>query len=136
MTKLRMVIVENDEDERFFMKEGFDASGLFELMAILKNGDELEDWLAANESTLPDLILSDLNMPGKDGYDVIKMVTSSPVFSKVPVIITSTSSTKSLMDKCLQLGAAHYIVKPDTFIDYTPFAQKLHDYATATLSKQ
>ena len=126
MRKYRIIVVENDEDEQFFMKEGFDASGLFDIIAQAKNGDALFEWLKANPSNLPDLILSDLNMPGKNGYDIISGMRESATLNHIPVVITSTSSIKSIMDKCLEMGAADYVVKPDSFIEYAPFAEKFH----------
>ena len=126
MTKYKIVIVENDEDEQFFMKEGFTTAGLFEILAQLRNGDELFEWLEANKTQLPEVILSDLNMPGKNGYDIIVGVKENPAYRHIPVIITSTSSAKIMMDKCLALGAADYLVKPDTFIAYVPFVENLY----------
>jgi PleD family two-component response regulator len=46
--------------------------------------------------------------------------------SHIPVIITSTSSAKIIIEKCFEKGAADYVVKPDTFIEYTPFVKKLY----------
>jgi CheY-like chemotaxis protein len=126
MKKHRIIIVENDEDEQFFMKEGFDAVALFEIMAQLKNGDVLMEWLKEHENDLPDIILSDLNMPGKNGYDIIREITGDSRYQHIPVIITSTSSTKTIMEKCLAMGAAAYIVKPDTFVEYVPYVRRLH----------
>lgn len=126
MNKYRIVIVENDEDEQLFMKEGFDATDLFQIMAQLSNGDHLLKWLEENVNNLPDVILSDLNMPGKNGYDIITAISESPVYRHIPVIITSTSSTKMTIDKCMDLGAADFIVKPETFIEYVPFVKQLH----------
>ena len=128
MIKYRIVIVENDEDEQFFMKEGFDASGLFEILAQVENGDVLFEWLTANRSLLPDIILSDLNMPGKNGYDILEGIKSNPAYLHIPVIITSTSSAKVMIDRCLSLGAADYKVKPDTFIAYRAFAEELYQF--------
>lgn len=126
MKKFSIIIVENDEDEQFFMKEGFDASGLFEILAQVSSGDSLLEWLNDHPATKPDLILSDLNMPGKNGYDILDEMRSNPQWEKIPVIITSTSSTKSIIDKCYSKGAAEYIVKPETFIEYEPYVQNLH----------
>ena len=126
MKKYKVIIVENDEDEQFFMKEGFDDSGLFEIMAQVKNGDLLMEWLASHEDSLPDVILSDLNMPGKNGYDIIEEVTGNERYAHIPVIITSTSSTTTIINKCLAMGAAEYLVKPETFVAYKPFAENLH----------
>ncbi|WP_247236722.1 response regulator [Telluribacter sp. SYSU D00476] len=126
MRKFKIIVVENDEDEQFFMKQGFDTSGLFEIITMVRNGDVLLEWLTDNQATLPDVILSDLNMPGKNGYDIISGIKSNPTYTHIPVIITSTSSTKTIVDKCLNLGAADYVVKPDTFIEYVPYVENLH----------
>ncbi|GAA4746875.1 response regulator [Flavisolibacter ginsenosidimutans] len=126
MKTYRIIIVENDEDEQFFMKEGFDAAGGFQIVAQLKSGDDLFEWLNEHKDNLPDVILSDLNMPGKNGYDIIEEQKKTGWWSKVPVIITSTSSTKSIMDRCLAQGAAAYIVKPDTFVEYVPYVRNLY----------
>jgi CheY-like chemotaxis protein len=126
MKKYKIILVENDEDEQLFMREGFEASGLFDIIAQVKNGDLLLQYLQTNKNNLPDIILSDLNMPGKNGIDIINEVTTNHEYRRIPVIITSTSSTKSIIDKCLAAGASDYVVKPDTFIDYAPFVQDLH----------
>ena len=119
--RYKIIIVENDEDEREFMLQGFKESNKFEILAMLKNGDLLLDWLGKNEQK-PDLILSDLNMPGKNGYDIILHMKSW----QIPVVITSTSTTRSIIERCLDSGAADYIVKPDTFVEYEDFAKRFH----------
>ena len=126
MKKYKIIIVENDEDEQLFMKEGFDAADMFEIIAQLKNGDALLEWLNENPQALPDVVLSDLNMPGKNGYDVITDLKTNPSYSHIPVIITSTSSTKTIIDKCMSTGAADYIIKPDTFVEYVPYVKNLY----------
>src|SRR5215208_4326880 len=100
MKKYKIIIVENDEDEQLFMKEGFDAAGLFDIIAQVANGDFLLDWLEGHPSVLPDIILSDLNMPGKNGYDIITDMKTNSAYAHIPVIITSTSSAKIIIDKC------------------------------------
>lgn len=127
MKRYKIIIVENDEDEQLFMKEGFETANLFEVIAVVLNGDTLFEWLTQNVNSLPDIILSDLNMPGKNGYDVIKEVKSNPLYSHIPVVITSTSSTRTIMEKCITAGASEYIVKPETFIEYVPYVKDLYN---------
>ena len=128
MKKYKLIIVENDEDEQFFMKEGFDTVGLFEIVDQVKNGDVLFEWLSDNKNSLPEIILTDLNMPGKNGYDILEGIKANPAYMHIPVVITSTSSAKIMIDRCLNLGAADYRVKPDTFIAYAPFATDLYQF--------
>jgi CheY-like chemotaxis protein len=126
MKTYNIIVVENDEDEQLFMKEGFDSAGLFRIITMVKSGDELFEWLEANSAKLPDLILSDLNMPGKNGYDIIDEMQENPLYASIPVVITSTSSTPTIISKCLARGAADYVVKPETFIEYVPYVERLY----------
>lgn len=127
MKQYKLVIVENDEDEQMFMKEGLEKAGGFDIIGMAMNGDDFIAWVKENAGkALPDFVLSDLNMPGKNGYDVIDYVRSHPQLQSVPVIILSTSSSDINVRRCLSLGAAAYLTKPDTFMDYVPFATKLY----------
>ena len=94
--------------------------------AIIAEASDAEELLKKAFQDKWDLVISDLNMPGKNGYDVISDVKANPSYSHIPVIITSTSSTRTIIDKCLALGAADYIVKPETFVEYVPYVKKLH----------
>lgn len=126
MHNCKIVLIENDEDERFFMKEAFVNSGLFDVVAEFRNGDPLMEWLKTEPASRPDVILSDLNMHGKNGYEVIQDIKSSADFSEIPVVITSTSQIRSIIDRCLSLGADDYLVKPEVFTNYEDFVVELH----------
>jgi CheY-like chemotaxis protein len=130
MKKYRIIVVENDEDEQLFIREAFHAADMFDIIQQVENGDKLMEWLGNNKTNLPDFILSDLNMPGMNGYDIIEEMKTNPLYAHIPIIITSTSSTPSMMQKAVDKGAAAYLVKPDTFVDYEPFAKELHGIIT------
>ena len=125
MEKIKLLIAENDEDEQFFMQDGFEGSGYFKIIAFASSGDELLELLRSEANDKPDMILSDLNMPGKNGYDILRELGADPVFSAIPIVITSTSSIKSVINTCMQLGAAKFIQKPETFVEYAEFAKEL-----------
>ena len=130
MEKYTIVMVENDEDERMFMREGFEEFGQFTVLDIVEDGNALFEWLENHAGLSPDLILTDLSMPGKNGYDILKWLKASLKFSGIPVIITSTSSAPVSVKKCLDLGAVEYLLKPDTFTEYIDFARRLHEMVT------
>ena len=79
-----------------------------------------------HQNELPDIVLSDLNMPGKNGYEIIEAFKENPRWSHIPVVITSTSSTPTIINKCMAAGAADYVVKPDTFIEYGPYIKHFY----------
>ncbi|MCE7066988.1 response regulator [Dyadobacter sp. CY326] len=127
MNQFKLVIVENDEDERFFMNEAFQESEEFQILGAFENGDTLIEWLdQTNASDQPEIILSDLNMPGKNGYDILTHVQAHPEYAHITVIITSTSTVVSIREKCLSLGAKDYLVKPEIFIDYSDYVKNLY----------
>lgn len=130
MKKIKLIIVENDLDEQEFMEEGFKDSGLFDLIAMLRNGDELFSYLSAHPNQLPDIILSDLNMPGKNGYDIIQGIRENKAYAHIPVVITSTSNSREFINKSLGLGAALFLLKPDTFNEYKEYAANFHKKLT------
>ncbi|TCJ19347.1 response regulator [Flaviaesturariibacter flavus] len=127
MKTYRIILVENDDDEQLFMKDSFQRAGVFELLTVASNGEELLEWISKN-STRPDLVLTDLNMPGMNGMDILGAFRDDPRLRGIPVVITSTSSTPSIIDKCMDAGAANYMVKPDTFIQYDPFVKELYQF--------
>lgn len=125
--KIRMLIVEDNEDERLFMKEGFIQSGLYEIVGEAENGYDMLQLLNQPSFSLPDVIFSDLNMPGKNGYEVITDVQANEALSHIPVIILTTAPLVPYADRCINLGACAYYTKPDTFLEYKEFAEKIHN---------
>lgn len=127
--KIKVVLVEDNEDERDFMKEGLTASELFEVVAEASNGEELLALFKHTKEQAPPLILCDLNMPGKDGYDVLRDIKDHKAFSRSCVIILSSAPKFPYAERCKKLGACAYFTKPDTFLEYEEFAGLLYKEA-------
>jgi len=127
MNKLKILIAENDEDEQDFLREGFESTEYFEVMAMALNANQLFRILEERKSDLPDLILTDLNMEGQTGYDVLRFINAHELFSKVPVIVYSGSLLDSVVTKCLELGAKEVVMKPSSLDGYQKFPAQLHD---------
>lgn len=125
MKKYRLLIVEDDEDEQLFMKKGFEDSGLFEVVAQLENGKLLFNWLQQHQPLLPDVILSDINMPGMNGYEIVRALKKNPLYSSIHTVITSTAFGEAISAKCLSAGATGFIEKPRHFTAYVSFAVEL-----------
>ncbi len=64
------------------------------------------------QGDLPDLIVTDIQMPNLDGYEFIKNVRASGFFNGIPVIMLSGIESSNERVKCLKLGADDYMVKP------------------------
>lgn len=69
--------------------------------------------LEAARKNLPDLILLDLVMPKKNGFEVLQALKSDAATKKIPVIVLTNLSEMADIDKVLELGATTYLVKGD-----------------------
>lgn len=71
---------------------------------------EALDWM--QEGNLPDVIITDLNMPEMDGFKFLKHIKASGIFCHIPVIVLTSIEHTTDKIQCLKAGAEDYIVKP------------------------
>lgn len=124
--KLNIVIAEDDQDDAEFIHSSFLESGQFNSIHLVEDGEELIHFLNSAFPP-PDLILMDLNMPKKNGYDVLLEISQNLNHQKIPVFIYSTSTNPSYMEKCYELGAKAFLVKPFCLEDYKKLPYKMLD---------
>lgn len=86
----------------FFLKETYE-------IVTLDSGEEALQWL---DETIPDLIISDIEMRGMDGFEFLKQVRLRGYTKHTPVIMLSGKSESKERVKCYQLGAQDYLIKP------------------------
>ena len=112
-----ILVAEDDADDRFLLQAAFKENGFDDALHFVENGVQAMDFLLSLKypAAFPRLILLDLNMPKKDGKEVLTDLQNHPEFAGVPVIIFSTTHNETEMQKCYDLGATSYIIKPDNF---------------------
>ncbi|MEJ7829484.1 MAG: response regulator [Segetibacter sp.] len=121
MRKLFILIAEDDSDDRFLLQTAFKERGYDDILEFVENGVELFEFLANIQDrknsyeTYPYFILLDLNMPKKDGREVLKEIKQHPVFKKIPIIVFTTTKNENEIKRCYELGANTYVVKPVSF---------------------
>jgi CheY-like chemotaxis protein len=120
--KTFILIAEDDADDRFLLKTAFEENGYDDRIEFVENGVELLNYLKsiqgsdhASGSGYPGFIMLDLNMPKKDGREVLHEIKVHPVFKAIPVIVYTTTKNEAEVRKCYELGANSYIVKPARF---------------------
>lgn len=74
------------------------------------NGKEALEWMYSGH--LPEIIITDLQMPGMSGFELIEEIKKSSLYKRVPIIVLSGQSNSSERVKCLKLGASDYLAKP------------------------
>lgn len=79
---------------------------------IVSNGNEALDFLSQGKK--PALIILDLIMPGKDGFETLKAIKSTPELRDIPVIVLSNLSQEEDEQQVLDMGAEEFLVKINT----------------------
>lgn len=121
----KIIVAEDDEDDLELIQEVLEESGLFDQMDFVKNGEALINFLNDNRENLPTVIITDLNMPVKNGYEVLTDVATSPIFSSIPIIVYTTSINPDCVSKCIELGASDVIIKPFDYADFKELPEKI-----------
>jgi CheY-like chemotaxis protein len=126
-----ILIAEDDVDDRMLLQSAFDENNSGFKIEFVGNGCELIDYLddlKVEKPLLPRFIIMDLNMPKKDGRETLKEIKQHPLFKKIPVIIFTTTKNENEVNRCYELGANSYIVKPDSFDALRKITETLSSY--------
>ncbi|MDD5430802.1 MAG: response regulator [Candidatus Pacebacteria bacterium] len=110
----RILLVEDEVFLSSLLKNRFQKEG-FEVV-LAQTGDEALTALSGGQK--PDLILLDLILPGKSGFEVLETIKSDPRVTKVPVMIISNLGQDSDIQKGKELGAVDYLIKTRVSIDF------------------
>jgi DNA-binding response OmpR family regulator len=114
-----ILLIEDDDDEALLLQRALERNQAVGPVIRLTNGFEAVKYLNrtppygdAKVHPLPRLIITDLQMPLMDGFEVVAAVRIHAQCSVVPIIIMSNSSQEDHIHRAYQLGANSYIVKP------------------------
>jgi CheY-like chemotaxis protein len=111
---LRLLVVDDSSADVLLLNEAIVEHGLRAEMQTAADGDQAIAHLRGAQPR-PDLILLDLNMPRRNGREVLREIKADPSLRTIPVIIFSTSSSPSDIEDCYANHANSYLVKPVDF---------------------
>jgi response regulator RpfG family c-di-GMP phosphodiesterase len=128
MDRIKVILVDNDPDELFFMKRGFESSKLYEIIGQFSGGDDVMKYLYESKR-LPDLVITDLNMPGKSGIEIAREITLNPrlTFIKVIVLSLAFGNNDFSLKQSGRGGSPFLFQKPSSLLEYQSFAMKLYE---------
>ena len=127
MLTCRILIVDDDPDDIDLLRSSFHEIGVKEVQGVhsmLKTIEFLQSIDDLND--LPKIIITDLNMPGQNGYELLKFLKNNTRYKHIPVIVFSTSISCKEIETSMALGALDYISKPVLLEDYIDFAFKMN----------
>ena len=115
----QILVADDDPDDVLLLKEAMGEVGNVCQIRSVADGQELMEYLGGREKggevPRPDLILLDLNMPRKNGFEVLKELKADPVYRRIPVVIWTTSRREEDVSKTYFLGCNSYMTKPASF---------------------
>jgi two-component system, chemotaxis family, CheB/CheR fusion protein len=103
----RVLLVEDSNDVLCVFQFELKALG-YEVDAV----SNAEDALVLAQQTTPDVIVSDLSMPGMDGFEFIKRIREIPALSSVPAIAVTGTNSDKVLKRALTLGFTAHVTKP------------------------
>lgn len=109
---LRILLVEDSKPDAAIMTRLLKESGLPHILTIVNDGAKVAPALAADP--LPDLIILDLNLPHKNGHQVLAEIKGDARLRSIPVIVLTTSTDSQDVIRSYNGFASSYIVKPTT----------------------
>ncbi|MGN6602382.1 MAG: response regulator [Ginsengibacter sp.] len=116
MQPVHILLVEDNEGDIFLTTEAFENSKIRTQLSVVRDGKAAIDFLkkegAYTNAKDADLLLLDLNLPKRNGFEVLQFVKQDTKLVHIPVIILSTSSAERDINKCYENYANCYIIKP------------------------
>jgi CheY-like chemotaxis protein len=119
---LTVLLVEDDLNDIFLVKRAFKVAHIPNPLQVVTDGEEAIHYLQGegkytdrNTYPLPKLIVMDIRMPGRDGFEVLEWVKKDRLLRRIPIIIVSSSDNPADINRAYELGANAYMVKPMDF---------------------
>lgn len=117
-----LLLAEDDPDDRILVKDALEEGRLSVDLRSVEDGEELMDYLRhrgryadLEESPYPSLILLDLKMPRKSGYQALEEIKGDPDLRRIPVVVLTTSKAEEDIVRAYESGANSFIIKPTNF---------------------
>jgi CheY-like chemotaxis protein len=110
---LTFLLADDDPDDWEIFQEGLQKTAPSHTLHWIKHGDSV---LPGVKEIAPDILFLDLNIPGCDGIECLKMIKKEPALQGLTVVIYTTSNAPDHVKECYALGASRYLLKP---VDYS-----------------
>jgi CheY-like chemotaxis protein len=117
---ITVLLVEDDPGDVLLIREAFEDHKLNNALLVAGDGVEALELLRSPDTARPDLVLLDLNLPRKDGREVLREIKADDTLRSIPVVVLTTSDAEEDILRSYDLHANAYVTKPvdfDRFID-------------------
>jgi CheY-like chemotaxis protein len=129
---IEVLLVEDDPGDVLLIREAFDFNKVHNNLNVVSDGEQALDYLRGTgdytDRIRPDLVLLDLNLPRKDGREVLAEVKTDPDLRTIPIVVLTTSEAEEDVLKSYQLHANAYVTKPVDFERFVSIVRQIDDF--------
>jgi CheY-like chemotaxis protein len=127
-----VLLVEDDPGDTLMIKEAFEDNKVRNRLNCVADGVEALAFLRREgefaEAPRPDLILLDLNLPRKDGREVLEEIKADPELRTIPVVVLTTSEAEEDILRSYSLHANAYVTKPVDFERFIAVVRQIDEF--------
>lgn len=113
---VEILLVEDNDGDIYLTRKAFKEAKIANNLHVAHDGEIAMEMLLKrgpySDSVTPDMVLLDINLPKKDGTEVLKEMKDNPELRRIPVVVLSSSKAEQDIVKTYDLQASSYIVKP------------------------
>lgn len=132
---MTILLVEDDYNDILLIKRAFRKAEIQQSMSLVSDGDEAIAYLRragkyadTNSYPTPLLILLDLKLPRRSGLEVLAWIRQNPQLKCLLVVVLTSSTENSDLNRAYELGANSYLVKPVNFQDFVRLVELVDSY--------
>lgn len=129
---IKILLAEDSEDDIFMVRKAFREAKLLNVVNVVTDGEEALAYLRRKgpykDAEMPGLLLLDIRMPKKGGFEVLKEIKDDPTLRPLPVIILTTSQQEEDVVKSYAYGACSFITKPVGFTQFQEMIKQFEVY--------
>jgi chemotaxis family two-component system response regulator Rcp1 len=129
---INILLVEDNPGDVELTEDALRRSKVATKVSVVTDGEDAMDYLrqqsAFEEETMPDLVLLDLNLPRKDGMEVLREMKEDPNLRHIPVVVLTTSEAERDILASYELGANCFISKPVDLTEFRKVVESIDDF--------
>lgn len=132
MESVHILLVEDNEGDILLIEEAFEEAQLINTISVIRNGEAALRFLQQESeyegARLPELIILDINLPRKNGHEVLEFIKKNDHLKHIPVIMLTTSSSDKDVERSYRNHANCYITKPVDVDDFMKAVIKIESF--------
>lgn len=129
---IEILLVEDNPGDVRLVREALHDSKIINKLSAVTDGQEASDYLRRRgryaQATRPDLIILDLNLPRKDGRELLEEIKEDPELKRIPVVVVTSSRAEQDVIKSYNLHANCYITKPVDLDKFVEVVKAIEDF--------